>query len=268
MTSARTAHPTAATADKYKLYTLAFQEPPVDVRFCREVFRQRVDRAAVSLREDFCGTAAVACEWVQSSEDHHAACIDIDPKPLAWCRENRLPTLPEPSRSRIELIQDDVLSLNIRLVDIILALNSSFCAFKERDQLLTYFRRCHDSLNDDGMLVLGLYAGPEAHITGIDEIPLEGFVAIWEQSEFNAVTNEATNRIHFRFTDDSTMRNAFVYDWRMWTLRELTDALRQSGFGEARVYSRSQVESGHGPIEECKTAQVSTHWDALVVGLK
>jgi hypothetical protein len=46
MTSARTTSLTAANADKYRLYTLAFQEPLADVRFCREVFRQRVDRAA------------------------------------------------------------------------------------------------------------------------------------------------------------------------------------------------------------------------------
>jgi hypothetical protein len=142
MTSARTTNLTAANADKYRLYTLAFQEPLADVWFCKEVFGQRVDRAAVSLREDFCGTAEVACEWVQCGEGHHAACIDIDPEPLAWCRENLLPTLPAPYRSRIELIQDDVLSLNIRLVDIILALNSSFCVFKQREQLLTYFRGC------------------------------------------------------------------------------------------------------------------------------
>ena len=242
----------AATADKYRLYTLAFQEPLTDVRFCEEVFRQRASRPAVSLREDFCGTAAVACEWVRSSEHHQAACVDIDAEPLAWCRENLLPTLPSHYHRRIDLIHDDVLSVNIPLADIIIALNSSFCTFKQPNQLLAYFNRCHDSLKHDGILVLGFYAGPEAQMIGIDEIPLDGFVAVWEQSEFNAVTNEALSRIHFKFSDGSSIRNAFVYDYRIWTLRELTDALLEAGYREASIYSRSEVYDADGQIEECK----------------
>jgi hypothetical protein len=259
---------TVENADKYSLYSQAFQEPLKDVRFCNDLYQQRVGRSAVSLREDFCGTAAISCAWIQAAEERLAIAVDIDAEPLAWCRENLLPTIPAPCRHRIKLVHDDALSVNTPMTDIILALNSSFCTFKQRDQLLTYFSRCHDALMNDGMLVLGLYAGPEAQMVGTDELPLDGFLAVWEQAEFNAVTNEAINRIHFRFSDGSSITNAFVYDWRMWTPRELTDALRESGFRDACVYSRSQLNGDHDQIEECKTAQVSTYWDALVVGFK
>lgn len=255
-------------ADKYKLYTRAFQAPRADVQFCERIFQQCVGRSAVSLREDFCGTAAVSCEWIQRSENRHAIAIDIEAEPLAWCRENLLPAHIPQTRPRLQLIHADVLTLPASPVDIILALNSSFCTFKERKQLLNYFRRCHHSLKEDGILVLGLYAGPEAQMVGVDQIPCDGFVAVWEQSEFNAVTNESLNRIHFRFPDGSSLRNAFVYDYRMWTPRELTEALLESGYRQACVYSRSDVCDADGRIEECNHACVSTYWDALVVGFK
>lgn len=266
MESAPPLNLTAASADKYRLYTRAFQDPQADIQFCDGLFRHRVGRTPESMREDFCGTAAIACDWIRTGKDRLAIAVDIDVEPLTWCRENLLPGLPAASRHRIELVRDDVLSVDAPLTDIILALNSSFCSFKRRNELLMYFSRCRDSLKNHGMFVLGLYAGPEAQMIGIDEIPVDGFVAVWEQSEFNAVTNEALNRIHFRFSDGSSIRDAFVYDYRMWTLRELTDALLECGFRRACVYSRSDLNGGKDRIEECKAVHVATYWDALVVG--
>ena len=70
---------------------------------------------------------------------------------------------------------------------------------KTRNELTDYLRRCRTMLKTDGIFVADVYAGPEAQQVGIDQIKCDGFTCIWEQAQFNAVTNEAFNSIHFVF---------------------------------------------------------------------
>jgi hypothetical protein len=117
--------------------------------------------------------------------------VDIDPEPLAWCREHILIQLEPEQQTRLQLVRSDVLNIAAHPADLIVALNCSFCVFKRRDQLKAYFECVRNSLVDDGLLALELYAGPEAQMIGIDRIACKDFVAVWEQADFNAVTNEA-----------------------------------------------------------------------------
>ena len=57
-------------ADKHRLYQLAVQDPPFEVDFALKQYKKRRGRRPELLREDFCGTAAVACEWARSSTRH------------------------------------------------------------------------------------------------------------------------------------------------------------------------------------------------------
>ena len=63
----------------------------------------------------------------------------------------------------------------------------------------------------------------------------------WEQRVADAVTARVVNAIHFRVDRDGDVvfesTDAFVYDWRVWSLPELTDAARQAGFGDREVYA-------------------------------
>jgi hypothetical protein len=47
----------AATADRHSLYELSVQDPPSEVEFTTSTFLKLRRRPAISLREDFCGTA-------------------------------------------------------------------------------------------------------------------------------------------------------------------------------------------------------------------
>ena len=57
---------TARTADKYVLYESSVQDPAAEVKFVRRVYRKMFGKDATRLREDFCGTGAIACRWVKS----------------------------------------------------------------------------------------------------------------------------------------------------------------------------------------------------------
>ena len=194
--------------------------------------------------------------------------VDVDPEPLAWCCDHLAPQLEPTQRERLELVCVDVLEVASQPTDLILAFNCSFCVFKGRNRLKAYFRNCHSTLVDDGMLVLELYAGPEAQMVGVDRVQCGDFVAVWEQASFNAVTHDALNFIHFENADGSRLQKAFVYDWRLWTPVELTETLLECGFKEARVYRKQTIISGQFSISESSHADVPDYWELFIVGIR
>ena len=66
------------------------QEPSVEVEFFDDRRTQSsTSRKPKVLREDFCGTFAVSCEWARKP-GRIATAVDLDPEPLAWGREHNL----------------------------------------------------------------------------------------------------------------------------------------------------------------------------------
>ena len=56
----------ADRADIHDLYERSVQAVDVEVEFLQDTFRALRGRSPITYREDFCGTAAAACEWVRS----------------------------------------------------------------------------------------------------------------------------------------------------------------------------------------------------------
>ena len=131
--------------------------------------------------------------------------------------------------------------------DLTLALNFSYCVFKEREQLLGYVRAARSGLKPGGLLVLNAFGGTEAMETLSERSRKKGFVQadgtrvpsftyVWEHERFNPIDHHLLCRIHYEFPDGTAMRNAFTYDWRLWTLPELRELCTEAGFAEAEVY--------------------------------
>lgn len=258
----------APASDKHQLYAQAFQNPDSDLGSVEAIFTQEYGRPPVSVREDFCGTAANCVAWVRSGDNRFAAGIDIDAETLAWCRKSYVDALRPDEQRRLRLCHGDVLEVETTACDVILALNCSFCVLKTRKLLNRYVEQCLNRLPSIGMLVLEVYAGPEAQRSGSDRIACETFTAIWEQVRFNAVTNEALNRIHFELEDGSRLENAFEYDWRLWSPAELLDILSECGFSDARVYRKDMTDGRDLDKSLCNSADVSDYWVVYIVGLK
>lgn len=259
---------TARTSDRYVLYTESVQSPDCEIDFFRRVYRKRNGRPPVMLREDFCGTAAICCRWTQRGSANRAVGVDLDPEPLDWCRSHYVPDLTDDQRQRLDLIQDDVLKVGTAPADVILALNFSFCVFKQRSLLMQYLQRCRQAMAADGIMVMDIYGGPESQKTNKDVKPQKGFTYIWDQAKYNPITNEALNHIHFHFRDGTKMKRAFTYDWRLWTPAELSEALLEAGFDEARVYWEGSDKDGegNGVFRPAKSADVEDAWVAYIVG--
>ncbi|MFN7589412.1 MAG: hypothetical protein ACK5UQ_13115, partial [Planctomycetota bacterium] len=68
---------TARTADRHVLYQLSVQAPETDARFYDRWFRKYAGRPLRLLREDFCGTAVLACHHVKRHPENRAIGVDL-----------------------------------------------------------------------------------------------------------------------------------------------------------------------------------------------
>ena len=238
-------HPTLAQqADRHKLYELSVQYAESEVEFVDDRFKDLRGRRARLLREDFCGTANVCCEWVGRRKSNRAIGVDIDPEVLGWGREHNLTKLSQEAVERVTLLQQNVLSAETEPVDIVLAMNFSYWLFKTRQDLRGYFQRVRDNLKDDGVFFMDAYGGYDSFREIVEERELEGFNYVWEQAKYDPLSGNLISHIHFKFPDGSRLKKAFSYDWRLWTLPEIKELLEEAGFNRVIIYWQGFDEDG------------------------
>lgn len=265
--------------DRHLLYTAAVQHVAVEIDQIRRVARAS-GRRPMLLREDFCGTAALACAWAQEGPGHAAWGVDLHAPTLAWARRRRLPHIGEAAR-RVTLIHADARAVGRPRVDVIVALNFSYWVFKTRSSLFDYFDAARRSLRPGGMLFLDAFGGSDAAeaLTETSRIPaslgpggerVPRFTFKWEQLSFNPVDHHLRCAIHFHLADGQVMRRAFHYDWRMWTLPELRELLAEAGFARSRVYLQDWDDAAGEALASYSAAarfENQPGWLAYVVGL-
>ncbi|OUU22748.1 MAG: hypothetical protein CBC13_07255 [Planctomycetia bacterium TMED53] len=262
---------TAKNTHRHALYQSAVQEPEADTRFMEERFCEKFGKSPILLREDFCGTGFLSATWVKEKAHRRAVGYDLDQPTVEWGLENNISPLSAEEKARIELRIADVLEAPLDPVDVVCAMNFSWWIFKDRDQLLNYFRSVRKSLPDEGMFVLDIYGGSEAYIEVEEEhekeLDGEDFYYIWDQDKVCGISDELLCYIHFRFKDGSAMKKAFTYDWRRYGMKESQDLLREAGFDTVEVYWEGSDEDGDGDGEfSLEThAENSEAWIAYLV---
>jgi cyclopropane fatty-acyl-phospholipid synthase-like methyltransferase len=256
----------ASRADRYLLYQKAVQDPEPEVNFMQRVFRRVRRRAAVSFREDFCATALLATTWVKGHHARTAIGVDISEEPLAWGREHVLGPEPASVRQRVELVRANVLDVARPKVDVVGAFNFSYCIFKTRGELVKYFAKARAGLNKDGMFFCDLFGGTEAIIPLVEDRPCDGFTYVWEHATYNPVNNQILCHIHFKFRDGSEIREAFSYDWRLWSIPEIRECLLEAGFRDTQVWWDPAEESAYYRMTELEENQEG--WLAYIVGIR
>jgi len=236
----------AELADKHELYEASVQNVEEECEFVSERYQAIRGRPALSFREDFCGTASAACQWVRQSDLHTSIGVDIDPEVLAWSERNRLSQLTDEQRQRLQLFQSEVLTVKSPSVDVVGAFNFSYFLFRTRGEMLAYFRTVYRTLKDDGVFFLDAFGGYEAFEEMKEKTKYDDFTYIWHQARYHPVTGEIVCHIHFKFPDGSKMKKAFTYVWRLWTLPEILEMLAETGFKNPTVYWEGTDEDGEG----------------------
>lgn len=254
------------------LYQRAVQSPDVDAAFYARHFLKTTGRPLRVLREDFCGTAVLSCHHVRRHRDNRAIGVDLHWPTLAWGRiHNVRKLLDERQRARLLLLQKNVLDVRSPKADAVLALNFSYSVFKTRAELAAYVRNAHRSLERGGVLFMDAWGGPDVMKQVTDRARHGDFTYLWEQRRYDPISHEIECAIHFEFKDGTRLRDAFVYDWRLWTLAELRELYEEAGFRDVHVLwegTDRKTGRGNGVFRRKERGDMDEAWIAIVVGTK
>jgi len=268
----------AEQADCHEMYQYAVQAPDTEVEFFEETYQKLRGKKALSMKEDFCGTALLSVEWCKSDPERTAVGVDFCPDTLKWGEEHNIKPASAEIGNRLKIIEADVRDVTEPKVDVTCALNFSFCIFKTRDELRGYFASALEGLNDDGMLILDMFGGTECLDELEEETEMDEVEAsyIWEHDKFNPINSDILCHIHFEFPDGSRMDKAFTYDWRLWSLQELRELLEEAGFSTVRIYWEEFEEDdedddfmeGTGEFFEATEVENQESWQVYIVAEK
>ncbi|MEM7610962.1 MAG: class I SAM-dependent methyltransferase [Pseudomonadota bacterium] len=267
MSKSSTEKKLTASSDRHELYEQSVQDVASEVDFLEHTFAQRRKRKALSFREDFCGTASAACEWVSRGAAHEAVGVDFDRSTLDWGIDHRVSRLTAEQQMRVRLLHDDVLTVSTSPVDVIGAFNFSYFTFQTRAKLRSYFENARRGLKSDGLFFLDAFGGSEAHSELKEKTEHDGFTYVWHQAKYHPVTGFLRCHIHFHFDDGSKMKKAFTYEWRLWTLPEIRELLLEAGFSKVIVYWEGTDEDGEGNGEFTPSdrGEADLAWIAYIV---
>jgi hypothetical protein len=256
--------------DKYDLYTRAVQSPDNDVEFLFDTFKDLRKKNPTTLREDFCGTFAICCEWAKLKGVNRAWGVDLDREPIEYGLVNNFFHLTPAQQSRVTIRRKNVLRSGVPPVDIIAAMNFSYFIFKERSVLIKYFESARRGLKRDGVMIMDVFGGQLCEEVNEERRKIENFFYYWDQQSFNPVTHEAKFAIHFQRPGQKKQRNVFKYDWRMWGIAELRDILAEAGFKRTVIYweGTDRKGEGNGVFTRTDKGDDSEAWVAYIAALK
>jgi SAM-dependent methyltransferase len=267
----------ANEANIHDLYQNAVQAPEADVEFFIDTYNKLRGKQALLMREDFCGTALLSVEWCKTDPARTAIGIDLDKPTLEWGQKHNIDAADGNMKERVTLIEANVLDSDATTAkaDITCALNFSYNIFKTRDALREYFTAARKGLKEDGLFIIDMFGGTETmdELEEERDVDDEDFTYIWDQDKFNPITHEMLCYIHFNFPDGSKLKKAFTYDWRLWTMPEVIELLKEAGFSKVRVFWEEFVDSdddddemeGTGNYEEVTEPENQESWVNYIV---
>ena len=256
--------------DKYSYYLEAVQSPEGDVEFFRDTYKELRGRLPKVLREDFCGTFSLCCEWTKLGSAFVAHGVDLDPEPVEYGRQHYMSKLNAAQKSRVNIQLQNVLNPGLPKADVVCAMNFSHFIFKRREDLKAYFANCLATLNPGGVLISDSFGGSLCQEANEEKQKRNGFTYYWHQASFDPISANAVFHIHFKPDGRPKIEKVFTYDWRMWTLPELREIMLEAGFKKTHIYweGSNRKGAGNGIFKRVEKGEDCQAWIAYVVGEK
>lgn len=265
--------------DPMECYELCVQSPRHVAAFLRGLH----GNLPVTLAEDFCGTAAVSRRWVQDSRrlgvPGDATAADLDAATVARARAL---AKADGVADQVTVHECDALEGPTTGADLVFVGNFSIGFIHDRPTLARYLRRCKARLDQaqggfgsggHGAFVCDLYGGAGAfRLGGLERRhPGRGREMIrysWQHEAADPITAMVRNSISFRVEVDGEVvqewPRAFVYEWRLWGLAELREAMYEAGFGAVEVYKDVNIAPGEQPTPVSAPDELGEDWIVLV----
>lgn len=263
------------TISPYRLYEASVQSPKWMVDYLFQFVKILTGNTPKTFREDFCGTAAIACEWARQSTKHFSVGIDIDKDLLKYAKDTNINGLPKAVRKRVMVQNQTVLMPTAKKFDFIGAFNYSFFIFHTRSEFKKYLMSSYRSLVQNGALFLETAGGNGFLSTHSEtskcQIPGYGTIFFtWEHHQYDPITQVNNYSLHFKLKDNKILADAFTYHWRIWGIREIRELLVEVGFKNTHVLWQKR-DKKQRPINEfyiTENAPPEDQWVAYVVGVK
>lgn len=257
--------------DKYDLYQLCVQSPKTDIAVLRAIHawfatQRNIVSNPVVFSDEFSGPGALAREWVEAVEHAIAFAIDADHEPLEKVRSDR----------GVTPVCANVLDAK-QQADIIAAFNFAICEWHTRSRLIAYLEHVRSRLLPHGVFACDLYVGADSLLTGEIVQEFEGpsgeeIEYTWEQRHVDLLMSRVRNALHFVVTrcdgGVDEFPSAFEYDWRLWSIAELGDAMHDAGFADVRVFVRDQIaidDEGNYHVTPAQTGDDMDQSDQVLV---
>lgn len=256
--------------DKYFYYLASVQSPESDVSFMHDTYLQLRGKKPKVLREDFCGTFANCCSWVKLGRNYTAIGVDLDQEPLDYGTKHHWEKLSPGEQKRTSILRKNVLDPRLPTADVICALNFSYFCFKERPLMLKYFRSAYKRLAKDGMMIMDCFGGSKCYEANLEETEFSKFSYFWDQDTFNPINNHCKFHIHYQRKGEPRRNRVFTYDWRLWSLPELSDILTEAGFSKVHIYweGSDKKGEGNGVFTPSHVGEECESWIAYLVATK
>ena len=267
----------AERANIHDLYQKSVQSPENDMPMLANYFKEYTGKPLRQFREDFCGTAYLSAYFVSQHAKNEALGVDLDWPTLNWGIKHNVAPLTPDQQQRISLVNENVLDVQQPPVQMIAALNFSYMVFHDRPTLRQYLTNAKESLQPEGVLVIDIWGGSESQVLQEEPREIENsedetigdFIFTWDQDTFDPFTHLYTTRIHFSFSDGSEIRNAFVYDWRLWTIPEVRELMAEAGFKDIHVLWEGTdpvTKEGTQTYHRMEKGEADLAWIAYIVG--
>lgn len=233
----------------------------------------------VTLREDFCGTAAVSKRWIEDArklgEKAEAIAVDLDLECIAKAGRH---VQPEVALVAADSTKPDVTPKGC---DVVFVGNFSIGYLHSRRELVAYLRASRDRLANGaggfggGIFVCDTYGGASAFKLGslTRKHPSRTGEIIhyhWAHEAADPLTSMVTNSISFKVERDGEivqeLPRAFVYLWRLWSIAELREAMLEVGFASTEVHTDCNLAPGEAPSPVSDVSEMKEDWIVLVVG--
>ena len=265
--------------EKYDYYERAVQSPDAHIDMFEAMYRDLYGKKVTLpkiLREDFCGTFRLSTEWCLRNPKNKAIGIDLDSEPVEYGRllNHEKGHDSKIAKDALRILLQDVTKVKLTGIDFAVACNFSFFIFQKRAQLMSYFKNVFQSLNTNGVLLLEMAGGPGMieKTTDIRKIGDKGqkkFTYLWQQKVFDPIQRRGLYSISFKREDGTKIKDAFTYDWRLWSIPELRDCLAEAGFADSVVFwETSHKGKPTGEYIRTDVGDNAYSWVAYILALK
>jgi hypothetical protein len=166
--------------------------------------------------------------------------MDYDFETIQWGMENNVNNMQSGS-DRVKLIQQNVLDAydpNEKF-DIICSLNYSHTLLNKRNDLVKYFKNVRNNISK-GVYVIDFFGGPHTYSDHRHNNSSDNYVFIGKS--MNITTNISLCSLNFK-TIDNKYIPLFSYNFRVYSLIELYEALSEAGFNEYKIFIKDVFEN-------------------------